>query len=286
MIIFEAFDRPANYRWVTPSEIEFKVGNTEYRATYKETVRQGLSQIYIDFQWKAPDGMWSYKLKKGGNPRESMQVFSTVLVAGEEKIAKESPDFVTFSSFIDEDAADANKRFRIYEKMASRYASKIGYTLHVQGNHFYLKNNNPVQVKRLPNDGIKREDELTYVEIPRCNSFTWATLFECTNVGDFDLIQFKNGFATINYKTNTTVEIKVKAGGRTWDNLDTAEVWNALNGDLFVQNSWGDEPMPMSEKASLLDNGWMILSEGDTVFMVKSVEDFESVWGYKLDSIQ
>ncbi|CAM0072004.1 hypothetical protein VPHK567_0091 [Vibrio phage K567] len=286
MIIFEAFSRPVPYKWVRPSEIEFTVNGTKYRATYNITYRDGSSQMYIDFQWN-DGGQWSYKLKKGGDPKDAMAVFATVLAAGEEKANQEKPDFITFSAFSDEDDADAHKRFRLYKRMADRYAKQLGYTMHVDGRNFILKNNNPSTVRRIPNDGIMIDDELTYVEMPRTNEFTWATMFECTRPGDFEMVRFKNGFATIKRQTEDKVEIMVKAGGQTYDNLDSPEVWDKLNGELFVTASWRpDEPQPMSEKASLLENGWMILTETSTVYKVENVADFEAIWGYKLESIR
>lgn len=289
MIIFEAFSRPAPYRWIDSyhNETEFKIGDTKYRATYRITARDGATQMYIDFQWQQPDGHWSYSLKKGGDPKDAMAVFSTVLAAGEDKANQENPDFITFSSFSDEEGKDADKRFRLYKRMAERYAKSLGYTLHVDGRNFYLKNNNPTKVRRLPNDGIMVDEELTYVEIPKCNEFTWAKLFGCDAVGDFVMVRFKHGFATIKRQTQERIEIMVKADGQKYDSLDSAEIWDKLNGELFVTASWRpDEPQPMTERASVLEDGTMILSEGSTVYMVKDVKDFEMIWGYKLQSIK
>lgn len=288
MIIFEetllpeAFTRPAKYDWITDDEIFFEVGGTQYRAVLRtSTDSMGLS-MDLSFQYRDESGQWSYKLKKGGDGKDAMTVLATILTASEERVKLMQPDVITFSAFSDEDDADARKRFKLYKRMAERYAKKIDYTLIVNHRSFILRNNNPNIVRRLPNDGIKRDEELKYVEFPKTNQFTWATLFGADREGDFVMPRFKNGFAMIKRVNNDLVEIQVS----NKKSLEQSDTWKEILGSLYVVASYKPEPFEMLERASLLEDGRMVVLDGTTLFIVDSINDFENIWGYTFVEIK
>ncbi|CAM0043540.1 hypothetical protein VPHF86_0087 [Vibrio phage F86] len=288
MIIFEetllpeAFTRPAKYDWITDDEIFFEVGDTQYRAVLRtSTDSMGLG-MDLSFQYRDESGQWSYKLKKGGDGKDAMTVLATILTASEERVKLMQPDVITFSAFSDEDDADARKRFKLYKRMAERYAKKVDYTLIVNHRSFILRNNNPNIVRRLPNDGIKRDEELQYVVFPKSNQFTWATLFGAERDGDFVMPRFTNGFAMIKRVNNDLVEIQVS----NKKSLDQSDTWKEILGSLYVTASYKPEPFEMLERASMLEDGRMIILDGTTLFIVENVNDFENIWGYTFVEIK
>ncbi|ALP47027.1 hypothetical protein phiGrn1_0173 [Vibrio phage phi-Grn1] len=286
--LFEAFDRAANYDWLTDDEAFFEIGGTMYKAiiTSKDEARGRI--IDVSFMWKRPDGQYSYELKKSGNAKDSLMVMSTVLAATFDKAKRENPDYITFSAFADHDDRDAKKRYNLYKRMAERYAKQMDYTLQTHGRMFVLKNNNPSnEIRRLPNDGIKVEDEITYVDFPRVNAFTWATLFECERPGDFELVRMTNGFATIKRVNDKTVQIKASINGNKFDNLDTVEIWESLLGTIIAKPAWGgDGEAELLEKGAILEDGKMLILDYNTLYMVEKVSDFEDVWGHSLIRVE
>lgn len=284
MIIFEgndslveAFSRPVKYDWLNNDDIYFEVGGVSYRADLRTKTDSQGQNMDISFQYRDTSGQWTHRLKKGSDTKDALAVLATVLAAAEEKIRKTKPDVVTFSAFTDDDDKDARKRFNLYRRMAERYAKKLDYTMNVIDRLFILKNNNPVEVRRLPNDGIQEDDGLFYVEFPKCNMFTWATLFDVKNPGEVEMTSLPNGFAMVKLVNDKTFRIKTSFG----DTLDMPEVWEKLLGTIWTETPWGgDGKSKMYERGALLDDGRMLILDGRTLFIVKNTDEFNEIWGH------
>ncbi len=284
--LIEAFDRPVPYRWdAMHNEASFTVGGTQYMATIQDRDTPRGVSIYVAFQRKDREtGNWTHTLAKG-SPKDAMTVLSTILAATFEKASEIHPDEITFSAYSDEDRNDADKRFRLYKRMAERYASKMDYTVHVMGNSFTVKNNNPPKVRRLHNDGIKKDEELTYVIFPNTNAFTWAKLFWLDNDGDYIRFALPHGRVYIERKSSDVVHIEATTPRGKFNHLDSAEIWLSMLGDVTVKTRTG-RTFEISEKGAILDAGDMILCEQDTLYYVESEEDFSNIWGYELEDIR
>ncbi|AFN37289.1 hypothetical protein pp2_056 [Vibrio phage phi-pp2] len=293
MIIFEdinplceAFDRPAPYKWDSMyNEARFTVGNVQYVAFIKDNdTARGLS-LYVAFQRRDnATGQWTHSLAKG-SPKDAMTVLSTILAATFDKASKVEPNEITFSAFRDADDEDANKRFRLYKRMAERYAKQMNYTVHITGNSFTLTNNNPPKIRRLHNDGIHKEDELTYVNFPACNAFTWAKIFWLDNDGDYIKLTLPHGRIHIVRKSSDVIEIEAITPKGRFDNLDSDEIWMSMLSDIKVK-ARGGRTFTISEKGAILDAGDMILCEQGTFYYLSSEDDFKEIWGYEIDSIE
>lgn len=290
MIIFdevdslaESFTRAAKYEWLDDEIAIFTVGRTLYRAEIK-TIERDTRTINVSFVYKKSNGQWSFELKKGESLKEALMVMSTVLAATFERAEEVKPHYITFSAFSDQNESDYNKRLRLYTRMADKYAKLKNYTVNSNNGAFRLKNNADVPKKRLYNDGIQKSDNILYVNFPRCDDFTWATLFGAERAGEFTRLSLPNGRATIKRVNEDKVEIDVVVKGSKTNNLDGVATWMDLLGDITVRTKTG-KVMTITDKGAILEGDDVVFCDGSSFYYVESVEDFEELWDYELISI-
>ncbi|AGN30107.1 hypothetical protein VPFG_00105 [Vibrio phage nt-1] len=294
MIIFEhqdslveAFTTPAPYRWADDNNIVFRVGSTNYQANINSYENRNTQSRNIDvsFQWQTESGRWTFTLKKSDNPKDALTVISTILAATFEKEAKEKPDTISFSAFTDDNDRDAQKRFKLYKRIAERYAKERNYTLQVHDRSFLLTNNaKPSQMRRFPNDGVIEEDGLVYAEFPRVNAFTWAKMFWLDNAGDYIDLSLPHGRVKVTRTSEDVVTVDGRNAEGKIDNLDSSYVWLSMLGEIKVRTRTGRE-FTLSERGVILDAGDMILCDDKTIYYLSDEEMFADIWGYDIIEI-
>ncbi|AUR85818.1 hypothetical protein NVP1081O_083 [Vibrio phage 1.081.O._10N.286.52.C2] len=291
MIVFEPFqldeslDRAAPYKWGGGSAARFEVNGTKYQVefsqrdgiTYDEVGRD-LTTLDVAFRWLDPEmERYSYALKKDSTPRESMTVLATVLAATFEKADKTKPDLITFSAFSDTDGRDAKKRFDLYNRMAIKYGKQKGYTVHTRGRNFILVNDKPVAKaqRRLANDGVLHDEELTYVEFSQCNAYTWAKIFDVKE-GKVARINLPHGWFIID-RTSDEIDIMVGGSGGSHQTLDNSSIWRDMMVPTNVQN--GTREFEIEEYHAVLADGRVLMCGFTTFYILPHMESVKEIWG-------